>query len=151
MTTASRRAALHQHAASQRLGLLLLALFYAFSSGCVSSSPVYTVSTVPVYTGNAPVRTLEEIQYGFERNRGVFYGIFRSHLRHNPAMHRARFVVTLTIAPDGSVTECHLVSSRFADKRLAAEVLAATKAINFGARDVPSFTYESYPINFIPS
>ncbi len=96
-------------------------------------------------------RTLEEIQLAFDRTKSAFYQIFDRAARSNPNISTGKIVVSLTIAPDGSVTDCHVVSSTFGDPELEGKVVARVKLINFGAKDVPVFTYPNYPINYLPS
>jgi outer membrane biosynthesis protein TonB len=96
-------------------------------------------------------RTLEEIQLTFDRSKAAFYAIFNRAMRENANMGAGKIVVSLTIAPDGSVTSCKLVSSTFSDPELANKVVQRVKLLNFGAKNVPTFTYPNYPINFLPS
>jgi len=96
-------------------------------------------------------RTLEEIQLTFDRNKGAFYSIFNRAMRENPGLGAGKIVVSLTIAPNGAVTDCKLVSSTFNDPDLERKVMQRVLLLNFGAKDVPPFTYPNYPINFLPS
>lgn len=96
-------------------------------------------------------RTLEEIQLTFDRNKGAFYAIFNRAMRENPSIGPGKIVVSLTIAPDGSVTDCKLVSSTFGDADLERKVIQRVMLLNFGPKSVPPFTYPNYPINFLPS
>ncbi|WP_020650061.1 AgmX/PglI C-terminal domain-containing protein [Solimonas variicoloris] len=96
-------------------------------------------------------RTLEEIQLTFDRNKGAFYAIFNRAMRENPGIGPGKIVVSLTIAPDGSVTDCKLVSSTFGDADLERKVIQRVLLLNFGPKNVPPFTYPNYPINFLPS
>jgi periplasmic protein TonB len=109
--------------------------------------------TKPGQDGDKPIagRTLEEIQAGFDRNKGAFYVLYNRQQRTNPGMGAGKIVVSLTIAPDGSVTDCKLVSSTFGDPDFEAKVIARVRLINFGAKAVPPFTYPNYPINFLPT
>lgn len=95
-------------------------------------------------------RTLEEIQQAFDRNKAAFYAIFGRAARENPAIGSGKIIVALTIAPDGSVTNCRLVSSNFGDAELERKIVERVKLINFGAKNVPPFTYPNYPINYNP-
>ncbi|HVT36170.1 MAG TPA: AgmX/PglI C-terminal domain-containing protein, partial [Nevskiaceae bacterium] len=92
-------------------------------------------------------RTLEEIQLAFDRAKSAFYIIFDRAARNNPNITTGKIVVSLTIAPDGQVTDCHVVSSTFGDPDLENKIVQRVKLINFGAKDVPVFTYPNYPIN----
>ncbi|MGQ0528850.1 MAG: TonB family protein [Panacagrimonas sp.] len=95
-------------------------------------------------------RTLEEIQLVFDRNKAAFYAMFNRALRDNPDL-RGKVVVRLTIAPNGSVTACELVSSELGDPDLEQKVIQRVKLLNFGAKNVPEFTYPNYPIVFLPT
>lgn len=94
-------------------------------------------------------RTLSEIQLVFDRNKAAFYSLYNAALRRNPN-EQGKIVVSLTIAPNGSVTDCHMVYSNTGDKTLEQQVVARVKMMNFGAKAVPSFTYPNYPIHFVP-
>ncbi|MDD3761996.1 MAG: AgmX/PglI C-terminal domain-containing protein [Nevskiales bacterium] len=96
-------------------------------------------------------RTLEEIQLTFDRNKGAFYAIFNRAMRQNPNLGAGKIVVSITIAPNGSVTACKLVSSTFNDPELERKIVQRVQLLNFGAKNVPTFTYPNYPINFLPS
>lgn len=95
-------------------------------------------------------RTLEEIQLVFDRNKGSFYSMFNRALRTDPGL-RGKVVVRLTIAPSGAVTACELVSSELGNPELEQKVIQRVKLLNFGAKNVPSFTYPNYPIVFLPT
>ena len=95
-------------------------------------------------------RTLEEIQLTFDRNKSSFYSIFQRALREKPDL-RGKLVVSLTIAPDGSVTACEIVSSELGDPELESRLVQRVKLLNFGAKPGPSFTYPNYPIYLYPA
>lgn len=95
-------------------------------------------------------RTLEEIQLTFDRNKSSFYSIFQRALREKPDL-RGKLVVSLTIAPDGSVTACDIVSSELGDPELESRLIQRVKLLNFGAKPGPAFTYPNYPIYLYPA
>lgn len=95
-------------------------------------------------------RTLEEIQLTFDRSKAAFYSIFNRAQRESAGMGAGKIVISLTIAPDGSVTDCKLVSSSFGNPELENKIVQRVKLLNFGAKDVPTFTYPNYPINYLP-
>ncbi len=101
-------------------------------------------------TSRRPGRTLEEIQLVFDRNKAAFYSMFNRALRNDPGL-RGKVVVRLTIAPNGSVTSCELVSSELGNAELERKVVQRVKLLNFGAKNVPEFTYPNYPIVFLPT
>lgn len=96
-------------------------------------------------------RGLEEIQLAFDRSKSAFNAIFSRAARETPGMGAGRVVVSLTIAPDGSVTRCELVSGGFDNPDLEQKILQRVRLLNFGAKDVPPYTYPNYPIDFLPS
>ena len=95
-------------------------------------------------------RTLEEIQEVFDRNKASFYSMYNRALRENQEL-RGKIVVSLTIAPNGQVTDCQLVSSELGDPDLERKVVQRVMLLQFKPKDVPSFTYPNYPIVFLPS
>jgi len=102
-------------------------------------------------TGLTAQRSLQEVQWIFDRDKGGFSALFNSVARKTPGMLGGKIVVSLTIAPDGSVTRCELISSSFHNTELERLIVARVKQLNFGAKSVPIFTYSAYPINFLLS
>lgn len=96
-------------------------------------------------------RSLKELQLAFDRNKSSLFSIFNRIARESSDMGAGKIVVSLTIAPDGSVTRCELVSSSFENPELEQRILARVRMLNFGPKDVPPYTYANYPINFLPS
>lgn len=94
-------------------------------------------------------RTLQEIQLVFDRNKAAFYALYNRALRQSPN-EQGKIVVSLTIAADGHVVECHKVYSDLGDPDLERKVIERVKLLNFGAKSVPTFTYPNYPIHFVP-
>ncbi|MGQ0619102.1 MAG: TonB family protein [Panacagrimonas sp.] len=108
--------------------------------------------TKPGLDGNKRLagRTLEEIQEVFDRNKSSFYAMYNRALRENADL-RGKIVVSLTIAPNGSVTRCELVSSELGDPDLERKVIQRVLLLMFKAKSVPEFTYPNYPIVFLPT
>lgn len=96
-------------------------------------------------------RTLEEIQLIFDRNKGAITSIYNRAARDNPNLGAGKIVISLTIASNGSVLDCKLVSSTFNDPDLERKIVQRVMLMNFGAKNVPTFTYPNYPITFLPS
>lgn len=96
-------------------------------------------------------RGLEDIQLGFDRSKSSLNAIFSRAARETTGMGAGRIVVSLTIAPDGSVTRCELVSSSFSNPALEQKLLGRIRQMNFGAKDVPPFSYTNYPIDYLPT
>jgi TonB family protein len=101
--------------------------------------------------GRGARRSLAEIQEVFDRNKGPFVALYNRAARATPGMEAGRVVLSLVIAPDGSVTSCSIVSSSFADADLEQKILQRVRMLNFGAKNVPPFSYPNYPISFLAS
>jgi len=95
-------------------------------------------------------RTLAEIQEVFDRNKGPLISIYNRQQRENANMGDGSITIRLTIAPDGSVTDCAVVSSTFHDPDFERKIVERIKLFHFQAKSVPPFTYGSYPIQFHP-
>src|SRR5690606_37580384 len=59
-------------------------------------------------------RSREEIERVFDTNTGRIFTLYNRALRENPAL-QGKVVLRLTIAPDGRVTFCEVVSSELKD------------------------------------
>lgn len=94
-------------------------------------------------------RNASEIQVVFNKNQGPFYAIFNRAARDNADIGRGKIVVRLTIAPNGSVTACSMVSSTYGDADLERKIVERVKLMNFGAKNAPPFTMD-YPLTYIP-
>jgi outer membrane biosynthesis protein TonB len=102
-------------------------------------------------SGAAASRSLQDLQLAFDRNKSSFFSIFNRAARETPGMESGKIVMSLTIAPDGSVTRCDIVSSSFNDAALEEKIVQRVRLMNFGAKNVPAYTYPNYPMVFIPS
>ena len=98
---------------------------------------------------NKGSRSREEIEMVFDRNKGAIYALYNRALRRDPSL-EGKLVLRLTIAPDGAVTFCEVVSSELGDQALETKLQARIKMINFGAKPVDSVTL-TYPIDFLPA
>lgn len=94
-------------------------------------------------------RSLDEIQLTFDRAQGSFYAMYIRALRENPGL-SGKVVLSVTIAPSGKVTDASIVSSELGDPELERKILARVMLLDFGPKEVPSFTYPNYPIRFQP-
>jgi protein TonB len=96
-----------------------------------------------------PGRTDDEIQRVFERSRGAYYAMYMRERRTHPDI-QGKVVVHLTIAPNGHVTACKLVSSDLSDPEFEQSVVTRVLMMDFGAKDVPDFTTD-YSFVFFPA
>lgn len=94
-------------------------------------------------------RSTEDIQLVFDRHKGSIYGLYRRALRANPAL-EGTVVLRMEIQPNGTVTNCSIVSSELDDEDLERKIMLKVKQINFGAMNVEVWN-DTYPISFIPS
>lgn len=94
-------------------------------------------------------RSREEIELIFDRNKSAIYALYSRALRTNPDL-KGKLVLEITIAPDGSVTNCSVVSSELNDADLERKLVARVKLFRFEARDVEAIT-TTKPIDFFPA
>lgn len=95
------------------------------------------------------MRDMESIRRIFERHKGAVYSIYNKALRANPEL-SGKFVFSLQIEPDGSVSAVKVVASDLKNTKLEQQFLAKIRTINFGAGDVKATAVE-YTYAFIPS
>jgi protein TonB len=100
-------------------------------------------------SGNKASRSEEEIALIFDRNKGAIYSIYTRALREKPDL-RGKVVLELTIAPDGSVTRCDVISSELNDPELERRLVTRIKQFRFEAKDVGAITVTK-PIDFFPA
>ena len=94
-----------------------------------------------------PGRTDEEINAVFDRAKGAFNAIYTTASNRNPNLPSAGvIVISFTIQPDGSVTDCKLVSSTFADPEVTNKIVLRASLLNFGRKAVPAYAVPHYPI-----
>jgi periplasmic protein TonB len=99
--------------------------------------------------GGKASRSEEEIALVFDRNKGAIYSIYTRALRDKPDL-QGKLVLELTIAPDGSITRCDVVSSELNDPELERKLVARVKMFRFEAKDVGTMTVTK-PIDFFPA
>lgn len=94
-----------------------------------------------------PGRTDEEINAVFDRAKGAFNAIYTRASNQNANLPSAGvIVISFTIQSDGSVTNCKLVSSTFADPEVTNKIVQRASLLNFGPKAVPAYTVPHYPI-----
>ena len=98
---------------------------------------------------NKAARSEEEIALIFDRNKGAIYSIYTRALREKPEL-RGKLVLELTIAPDGAITRCDVVSSELGDPELERRLVARIKQFRFESKDVGTMTVTK-PIDFFPA
>jgi periplasmic protein TonB len=94
-------------------------------------------------------RSREEIEMVFDRNKGAIYALYNRALRQNPAL-EGKLVLRLTIAPDGAVTSCEVVSSELGDPELEQKLVQRVLLFRFDPKDVEPVT-TTKPIDFFPA
>lgn len=94
-------------------------------------------------------RSDEEIERVFQKHKGAINTIYNRELRKDPSL-QGNIVFELTIAPDGRVTKCIIISSELGNKKLEKRLISKIKKIKFANKKVKTFIV-TYPINFFPS
>lgn len=100
-------------------------------------------------SSDLPSRSREEIERVFDRNKGAIYALYNRALRQDPTL-QGKLVLRLTIAPDGTVTFCEVVSSELGDPDLEQKLVQRVRLFQFEAKDVAPIT-TTKPIDFFPA
>jgi len=95
-------------------------------------------------------RSREEIERVFDANKGRIFTLYNRALRENPAL-QGKVVLRLTIAPDGSVSFCEVVSSELNDPELEKALVQRVLQFQFEARDDVESITTTKPIDFFPA
>lgn len=119
------------------------------TTGTVESN-VASVSAAAVSRSGSgrPGRSAEEIEQEFDRNKGAIYGLYIRALREQADL-QGKVVLEFTIAPEGAVTACRVVSSELDNPELEGRICARVRGFRFPARDVAAVT-TTKPIDFFP-
>ena len=99
--------------------------------------------------GGKPARSPEEIALVFDRNKGRIYNLYARALRDNAEL-QGKLVLEFTIAPNGSVTMCRVVSSELKDPELEQKIISLVRLFQFQPEDVDAVT-ATKPIDFFPT
>jgi len=94
-------------------------------------------------------RSTEEVERVFQKNKGAIFSIYNRALRKNPSL-EGKFVVELTIEPNGNVIRVKIISSELGDEKLERKLALKIKKFKFAKANVSQVTV-SYPIDFLPS
>jgi len=100
-------------------------------------------------TSGKASRSREEIELVFDKNKGVIFALYNRALRKDPTL-EGKLVLRLTIAPNGQVTMCEVVSSELNDPELENKLVQRIKMFRFEAKDVEAIT-TTKPIDFFPA
>ena len=100
-------------------------------------------------TSGKASRSREEIELVFDKNKGAIFALYNRALRMDPSL-EGKLVLRLTIAPNGQVTACEIVSSELGDLELENKLVQRILLFRFDARDVESIT-TTKPIDFFPA
>ena len=100
-------------------------------------------------TSGKASRSREEIELVFDKNKGAIFALYNRALRNDPSL-EGKLVLRLTIAPNGAVTFCEIVSSELGDSELERKLVARIKMFRFEAKDVEAIT-TTKPIEFFPA
>jgi periplasmic protein TonB len=85
----------------------------------------------------------------FDRNKGAIYALYERALRVNPML-QGKLVLEFTIAPNGVVTRCRVISSDLHDPSLERAIVARVMLFRFEPEKVDPTT-TTKPIDFFPA
>src|SRR4029079_2733792 len=135
-TTSSERSLITSKVGTSSGGINTAALSRGYGGGAgsltghsttqVSSATLAAQGTNKVERGagsGKASRSEEEIALIFDRNKSAIYALYTRALRDKPDL-QGKLVLELTIAADGSVSRCEVVSSELNDPELERKLLA---------------------------
>ncbi|MFW2374680.1 MAG: TonB family protein [Gammaproteobacteria bacterium] len=99
--------------------------------------------------GSKHTRPEQEIAQVFQKNKGAIFSIYNRALRKDPSL-QGKVILEITIAPNGSVVKCRILSSELNNTRLEKRLIARVKLFKFKAGNIKQITVK-YPIDFLPS
>ena len=94
-------------------------------------------------------RTQEEIQEILDRNKGLIYALYNRELERDPSL-RGRVILSITIAPSGSVTACRVTNTELEAPSFERELVRHVQAIDFGPKLEAAAVTTTVPIEFMP-
>ncbi|MGD8593287.1 MAG: AgmX/PglI C-terminal domain-containing protein [Gammaproteobacteria bacterium] len=101
-------------------------------------------------SSNAPKLSYEEVSIVFDRNKGSIYSLYNRALRKDPTI-AGKFVVELTILPDGSVLDVKVVSSELGNEQLERKLLIKIRSFLFPSKQGAENLIVTFPVDFVPS
>ncbi len=94
------------------------------------------------------VRSEEEVQIVFDRNKGRLQSIYLRERRKNPGL-EGTIIFEITITPEGRVSHIRIVSSELNNASLERRLVSRIKAFKFSTKSVEPVTV-TFPIEFLP-
>lgn len=94
-------------------------------------------------------RSSEQIALVFDRYKSSFYSLYRQAARKILGL-QGRVVFRIKIMPNGTVTECEIVSSELNNKSLETKLITRIKLMDFGVKNVEVWQ-DIYHIDFSSS
>lgn len=92
-------------------------------------------------------RTRAEVLRKLDREKGKFYAVYARALREKPGL-AGKIVLSFSIAPDGKVTKCTVVSSTLEDPGMRDALVERLQAIDFGAKGTKVYHHPDYELSF---
>lgn len=114
-------------------------LMFALLTAC-TTSPVE--EALPAYVATSPTRTIAEINAAFRQQKDPLRKLFAGQQSEPGTLY-----VAFTVEPDGSVSNCRAVASDFS-RAVTGTILEMVRGMQFGARNVPSYSMPDYPIKY---
>ncbi len=108
-----------------------------------------TQSSVKRNASGKLVRPDNEIEKVFQENKGAIFSLYNRALRKDPGL-QGKVILELTIASNGSVTDCKILSSDLKNADFERKLIARVKLFRFKASSADVMTVK-YPIDFLPS
>lgn len=102
----------------------------------------------PKHEPSVGERAMSNIRQVFDSGKTALYSLYQRELRQDPAL-AGKVLLELVIEPDGSVSECKVVSSELESPVLEQKIAMRVRLFNFGADKVEARKVR-FPIDFLP-
>lgn len=93
-------------------------------------------------------RSMSNIRQVFDAQKAALYALYQRALRKDPTL-QGKVLLELVIQPDGSVSDCRVVSSELNDPDLEKRLALRVRLFDFGASKVSTRTVR-FPVDFLP-
>lgn len=93
-------------------------------------------------------RDIQEVQQVFGRNGASLNAIYVRRASGDLSMGAGKIIIQFTVAPNGTVTDCSVVSSTFKDPVFENRIVAQIRLFRFLPKNVPVFVSPHYAIEF---
>ena len=130
--------------------ILFVSYIVTASASCDKDKlDAYYENPESIATNKLGQRSLEEFSFVLECNSGEIYKTYTRYLKSNDYL-VGKFVFTVTINPDGTISDVKTVTSTLSLVDFENEILKSIGAMKLGKKNIEATTI-TYPMEFSPN